>query len=65
VLTQEGQAAYLQRSLVDFVNWPWAQAYVWFKWTDYSATNPDQRWGIVDWNGGHRLSYDAYRDFIS
>ena len=65
VLTQESQAAYLQRSLADFVNWPWAQAYVWFKMFDYSAITTDQKWGVVNWDGTHRLSYDAYREFIS
>jgi hypothetical protein len=65
ILTQESQAAYLQRSLADFISWPWAQAYLWFKWSDYSATDNDNRWGLVDWDGTHRISYDAYQQFIS
>jgi hypothetical protein len=65
VLTQEGQAAYLQRSLVEFIGWPWAQAYVWFKWADYSAVDGTNRWGLVNWDRTHRLSYSAYRESIS
>lgn len=58
----ELQAAYLQRSLVDFTGWPWAQAYVWFKYADYG---PDNQWGVVRSDGSHRASYYAYRDFVS
>jgi hypothetical protein len=65
VLTQEAKAAYRRRSLADFISWPWARAYVWFKWTDYSATSSDDRWGLVDWDGTHRDSYRAYQQFIS
>jgi hypothetical protein len=65
VLTEESQAAYLQRSLADFVNWPWAQAYIWFKMTDYSATTTTDKWGLVNWDGTPRLAYHAYRGFIS
>jgi hypothetical protein len=62
VVTESLQGAWMQRSLVDFVNWPWARAYVWFKWADYGAAN---MWGVVRPDGTHRPSYDAYRTFIS
>jgi hypothetical protein len=58
------QAAYLQRSLTDFVSWPWAQAYIWFKYRDYD--DPDNLWGVVrGTDGTHRPSFNVYRDFIS
>ncbi len=56
------QAAYMQRSLVDFVSWSWAYAYVWFKYQDYGV---DNMWGVVRSDGSRRASYHAYRDFIS
>jgi hypothetical protein len=62
VVTEPIQAAWMQRALLDFTNWSWAQAFVWFGWADYGA---DNMWGIVRPDGSHRPSYDAYRDFIS
>jgi hypothetical protein len=60
------QSAWLQRDLLDFVSWPWAQAFVWFKWEDY--TNPDgspAAWGVARADGTHRPSYSAFQAFIS
>jgi hypothetical protein len=50
----------MSRDLADFAAWPWAQAYVWFKWADYG---PDNMWGVVRSDGSHRPSYDAYQAF--
>lgn len=61
-ITEEVQAAYLQRALTDFMSWPWAHAFVWFKYQDYGPAN---MWGTVRTDGTHRPSYHAYRDFIS
>jgi hypothetical protein len=60
------QAALLQRSLVDFMSWPWAQAYVWFKWFDYEdqKTGEHNWYGVVEPDGSHRPAYDTYRRFI-
>jgi len=62
VVTDEIQASWMQRSLVDYMGWPWAQAYLWFKWEDYGA---DNIWGVVRSDGTHRASYYVYQAFIS
>lgn len=61
-VTEDVQAARMQRSLVDYVSWPWAVAYVWFKWADYG---PDNMWGIVRADGSRRPAYETYRSFIA
>lgn len=65
-VTPDTQAALMQRSLEDYVSWPWAQAYVWFTWYDYDdARSGAHNWyGLVDSSGAHRPAYDIYRRFI-
>ena len=65
-VTRDTQAQLMQRSLVDYMTWPWAQAYVWFTWFDYNDTKTgDPNWfGIVEPDGTHRPAYDTYRRFI-
>jgi hypothetical protein len=59
---QSTQASLMQRSLTDYLAWPWAQAYLWFKWADYGSGN---MWGVVNDDGSHRPSYGTYQAFIS
>jgi hypothetical protein len=61
-VTDDVQAARMQRSLVDYTNWPWAVAYVWFKWADYG---PGNMWGVVRADGSRRPAYETYRSFIA
>ncbi|MEV4536533.1 glycosyl hydrolase [Asanoa sp. NPDC049518] len=61
-VTEQVQAMWLQRTLADFMSWPWAHGYLWFKWADYGA---DNMWGVVRPDGTHRPSYETYRAFIS
>jgi hypothetical protein len=61
-VTEDVQAQWMTRSLTDFASWPWAQGYLWFKWSDYG---PDNMWGVVRPDGSHRPSYDAFRNFIA
>ena len=64
-VTIQTQAALMQRSLTDYMSWPWAQAYVWFTWRDYdSSTGDHDYYGIVEQDGSHRPAYDTYQRFI-
>jgi hypothetical protein len=67
LVTADTQAVLMQRSLVDYMSWPWAQAYVWFKWFDYDdrRTGEHEWYGVVEPDGSHRPSYDTYRRFIT
>lgn len=65
-VTVDTQAALMQRTLEDFMSWPWAQAYIWFKWSDYDdqKTGEHNWYGVVEPDGKHRPAYDTYRRFI-
>lgn len=65
-VTTQTQATLMQRSLQDYMSWPWAQAYVWFTWGDYdsSTTGEHNYYGIVEPDGSHRPAYDTYQRFI-
>ncbi len=61
LVTPAVQANLMLRSLVDFAGWSWARTYVWFRWSD----NRGNGYGLVDGDGNHRPSYDAYQSFIA
>ena len=61
-ITEPIQAEWMQRSLVEYMAWPWAHALLWFTWTDYS---PDNMWGLVRPDNTHRPSFDVYKAFIA
>lgn len=61
LVTPQVQADLMQRTLVDFASWPWAQTYIWFRWSD----NAGNDYGVVDANGNHRPSYGVYQSFIA
>ena len=65
-VTTVTQADLMQRSLVDYMKWSWAQAYVWFTWFDYDdwRTGEHNWYGIVESDGSHRPGYDTYHRFI-
>jgi hypothetical protein len=56
------QAEWLQRSLTDYMTWPWAHVFVWYKWNDYG---PDNLWGLVRSDDTHRPSFDVYKAFVA
>jgi hypothetical protein len=61
-VTESVQAAWMRRTLHDFMSWRWARAYVWFKWADYGTAN---MWGVVRPDNSRRPSYNVYQAFIS
>jgi hypothetical protein len=65
-VTEAEQGQWLTRDLNDFASWPWAAAFIWFKWTDYYGPDPLNEWGLVRWaDGSHRPAYTAYQSFIA
>ena len=61
-VTETVQAQRMRQSLMDFMSWPWAWAYVWFKWADYGD---DKMWGVVRADRSHRPAFRTYQTFIT